>query len=34
MKSLKITKKEYQRVGYDAQDIEPEEYTEIGRAHV
>ena len=28
MKSLKITKKEYQRVGYDAQDIEPVEYTE------
>ncbi len=28
MKSLKIVKKEYQRVGYDAQDIEPVEYTE------
>lgn len=28
MKSLKIIKKEYQRVGYDAQDIEPVEYTE------
>lgn len=28
MKSLKIVKKEYQRVGYDAQDIEPLEYTE------
>lgn len=28
MKSLKIFKKEYQRVGYDAQDIEPVEYTE------
>ncbi len=28
MKSLKIIKKEYQRVGYDAQDIEPLEYTE------
>ena len=28
MKSLKIIKKEYQRVGYDAQDIEPMEYTE------
>ena len=28
MKSLKITKKEYRRVGYDAQDIEPVEYTE------
>ena len=28
MKSLKIIKKEYQRVGYDAQDIEPIEYTE------
>ena len=29
MKSLKINKKEYQRVGYDAQDIEPVEYTEV-----
>lgn len=29
MKSLKIIKKEYQRVGYDAQDIEPVEYTEV-----
>ena len=29
MKSLKIIKKEYQRVGYDAQDIEPMEYTEV-----
>lgn len=29
MKSLKIIKKEYQRVGYDAQDIEPLEYTEV-----
>ena len=28
MKTLKIIKKEYQRVGYDAQDIEPVEYTE------
>ena len=28
MKSLKIIKKEYQRVGYDAQDIEPFEFTE------
>ena len=28
MKSLKIIKKEYQRVGYNAQDIEPLEYTE------
>ena len=28
MKSLKIIKKEYQRVGYDAQAIEPVEYTE------
>lgn len=28
MKSLKIIKKEYQRVGYDAQDIEPVEFTE------
>ena len=28
MKSLKIIKKEYQRVGYYAQDIEPLEYTE------
>lgn len=28
MKSLKIVKKEYQRVGYDAQAIEPVEYTE------
>lgn len=28
MKSLKIVKKEYQRVGYDAQDIEPLEFTE------
>ena len=28
MKSLKIIKKEYQRVGYDAQDIEPVEYME------
>lgn len=29
MKSLKIIKKEYQRVGYDAQDIEPLEYMEV-----
>lgn len=29
MKSLKIIKKEYQRVGYDAQDIELLEYTEV-----
>jgi hypothetical protein len=28
MRSLKIIKKEYQRVGYDAQDIEPVEFTE------
>ena len=28
MRSLKIIKKEYQRTGYDAQDIEPVEYTE------
>lgn len=28
MKNLKIIKKEYQRVGYDAQDIEPFEFTE------
>ena len=28
MRSLKIIKKEYQRIGYDAQDIEPVEYTE------
>ena len=29
MKSLKIIKKEYQRVGYDAQDIEILEFTEV-----
>lgn len=29
MKSLKIIKKEYQRVGYDAQDIEPLEFMEV-----
>ena len=33
MKTLQIIKKEYQRVGYDENDIEPVEYTEVKAAY-